>query len=86
MRLYLQPGKQRGDALLHHFSAFPGEGIAWKVWGLQPCPCALLAAAPVCHHGQEFEVSSAWEGSWAERGVTVLGLVPPQLFFFLLAV
>lgn len=37
-----------------------------------------LAAIPLCHHGQESEVSSAWEGSWTDRGPMVLWLIPPQ--------
>lgn len=81
MRVHLQESEQRGAALLPHFSAFLGEGIAWQVWRLQLCLRAPLAAAPGCHHGQGFEVSSAWEGSWAERGPTVLWLIPPQWFF-----
>lgn len=44
-------------------------------------PVPRLAATPVCHHGQEFEVSSAWEGSWTDRGPLVLWLIPPQWFF-----
>lgn len=78
-------GEQRGDVLLHHFSAFLGEETAWQVWGLQPCPCALLAAAAVCPHGQGLEASSAWEGSWTERGATVF-VADSTSIVFLLAV
>lgn len=82
MRLFLQPRKQRGeDTLLQCSVCFPRRGNYLAGVGAAAMSVPHLAATPVCHHGQEFEVSSAWEGSWTDRGPLVLWLIPPQWFF-----
>lgn len=84
MGLTLQPGKQYRDQKINYsivLCVSLGGKLSGRYRGQQLYLCAPLTVIPVCHRGQEFEISCAWEGSWTDREPMVLWLIPPQQFF-----